>query len=256
MFFLASCTKSNVADELVPVRTLVDVHSESVERDFRIQVAMLCVGGNTPVTRAGGMKGEHYDARDAFPEEDGEIEDAEISIVGGAWGPFDLNIFGRSCSVGGLEGMEKRGSVMESSPVRDLGPALGGLTPGLCPSAASGRKAFEEATVALSAFCRCPAKQVEPRVQDLAALLKACEVLPRAAVCKAFHEQLTWSSGDEGWQPRLRALHALHYFGQHAEGAGVARRTASEARELLQHLVDDVPQCRAKASEVRALAEF
>merc|ERR1719343_1504999 len=77
------------------------------------------------------------------------------------------------------------------------------------------RKANElaQASRVVSDFCeRYPALHIEPTPEALEELLLSCGNMSRSAVAHAFHEQLSWSSGDMEWQPRLRALFALEYF--------------------------------------------
>lgn len=163
------------------------------------------------------------------------------------------------------EFMGQRGSTVDTRDFACGGPAgpLAGLVLGRRGSEAAARgkagmlKEPERAAVAaVDDFCRrCPASRVEPQQEDLAALLAECAALPRAAVCKAFQQQLSWSTGDLDWQPKLRALHALEHFGQHEEGRAVARRTANNSVGILHYLVDAVPQCREKAAQVLDFAD-
>jgi len=108
-----------------------------------------------------------------------------------------------------------------------------------------------EASRILAAFCvDYPATRVVPTHSELEGLWDSCQKLNPNAVAEAVSEQLSWSSGDLEWQPRLRALHALEHF--HTKGELAAEMIGSvlhQANGLLQHLTQ-VPQCCAKASQL------
>jgi len=108
-----------------------------------------------------------------------------------------------------------------------------------------------EASRILATFCvDYPATRVLPMHSELEGLWDSCQKLNPNAVAEAVSEQLSWSSGDLDWQPRLRALHALEHF--HAKGemaVEVVGLVLNQANGLLQHLTQ-VPQCGAKASQL------
>mmetsp|Transcript_94252 Transcript_94252/g.237655 ORF Transcript_94252/g.237655 Transcript_94252/m.237655 type:complete len:219 (-) Transcript_94252:953-1609(-) len=123
------------------------------------------------------------------------------------------------------------------------------------------RRANELAQAAklVSDFCEhYPALHIEPTPEALEELALSCSSLPRSAVAKAFNEQLSWSSGDMEWQPRLRALFALEYLcGQESRlSRTLVRKVVAEAQDILRHLVTEVPQCREKAAQVLALPQL
>lgn len=120
-----------------------------------------------------------------------------------------------------------------------------------------GRKAeaqaqFAAATEVVSNFCgNYPALHVQPSEEEMERVLQRCCEMRPVAVAKAFHGELSWSSGDLSWQPRFRALCALEHFGRQSKfGWRVLRKCASEAQELLRYLIQEMPQCRAGAERV------
>mmetsp|Transcript_84255 Transcript_84255/g.243537 ORF Transcript_84255/g.243537 Transcript_84255/m.243537 type:complete len:217 (-) Transcript_84255:228-878(-) len=113
-------------------------------------------------------------------------------------------------------------------------------------------KGDEEALRLLTEFCkRQRSIRVEPSVAELEALLVSCLGFPSSSLCRAFCAQLTWSEGDEQWQPRLRALCAMEHFASRGGRGRVAVRLAVvRAAGLLEHLACAVPECREKAAGV------
>mmetsp|Transcript_100698 Transcript_100698/g.323331 ORF Transcript_100698/g.323331 Transcript_100698/m.323331 type:complete len:209 (-) Transcript_100698:337-963(-) len=109
----------------------------------------------------------------------------------------------------------------------------------------------------VSEFCGYyPALRVEPSDEEMEALLRRCLEMKIGAVAKAFLGELSMSSGDTSWQPRLRALRALAYFGgQSRFGRMVLRKCEREARDILQYMLDEVPQCRPAALQLLQRSE-
>merc|ERR1712150_306685 len=110
---------------------------------------------------------------------------------------------------------------------------------------------------AVSEFCEgYAATRVEPTRNELEALWVSCHALSSRAVSDAIYDQLAWGSGCLGWQPRLRALHALEHISQQGrQGRCIAIAVVAEAREILQYLCAEVPQCRERAAIIIALED-
>mmetsp|Transcript_127288 Transcript_127288/g.249417 ORF Transcript_127288/g.249417 Transcript_127288/m.249417 type:complete len:242 (-) Transcript_127288:241-966(-) len=102
-----------------------------------------------------------------------------------------------------------------------------------------------EALRIVTDFCHQPtALRAEPGVEGLNALFQSCYRLPTPAVAVAMREQLSWSSGNMEWQPRLRVVCAMIYFvRQDAWGEEVVRKVVEQAGDTLEHLAQEVPQC-------------
>lgn len=123
------------------------------------------------------------------------------------------------------------------------------------------RRADDDARAArlVSDFCeRYPALGVEPAPEALEEFAQSCSPLPRSALARAFHEQLSWASGDMEWQPRLRALFALEYLGGQESRLSrtLVKKVVGDAEEILRHLQAEVPQCREKAKQVLNLSRL
>jgi len=123
------------------------------------------------------------------------------------------------------------------------------------------RRANELALAArlVSDFCEnYPALHIEPTAEALKELSLSCSSLPCSAVAQAFHEQLSWASGDMEWQPRLRALFALEYLCSQESRLSrtLVKKVIGEAHDILRHLEVEVPQCREKAARVLALPQL
>lgn len=109
-----------------------------------------------------------------------------------------------------------------------------------------------EVTELMSSFCRSyPATRVVPTLQELEGLWLKCSALPPNSVCGSLYDQLSWSNGDIEWQPRFRALHILEYFYvKGGLGRDIANTILNIGSGLLEHLANDVPQCKDKATQV------
>mmetsp|Transcript_3778 Transcript_3778/g.8778 ORF Transcript_3778/g.8778 Transcript_3778/m.8778 type:complete len:490 (-) Transcript_3778:233-1702(-) len=110
-----------------------------------------------------------------------------------------------------------------------------------------------ESSQVVTDFCeKYPALRVIPNEMDLDVFWAKCSVLHPRPVADAIYDQLSFSGGDNDWQPRLRALYALEHLHQKG-GAGrdITRVVLHAAKGLLQHLVE-VPQCSQKATQVMA----
>lgn len=117
----------------------------------------------------------------------------------------------------------------------------------------------EEAQEILAEFCeRYPESRIVPDEDALdglwtkVSLLYGCSLHPgsiTAAVC----QQLRWPKGEQHWQPRLRALHALAFFHEKgAVGREISNAVSKRAEELLRRLAI-VPECQEKATELLRL---
>lgn len=110
-----------------------------------------------------------------------------------------------------------------------------------------------ESIQVVSEFCeKYPAVRVVPNEVDLDVFWAKCSVLHPKPIADAIYDQLSFSGGDNEWQPRLRALYALEHL-HHKGGMGkdVTRIVMHSAKGLLQHLVE-VEKCSAKAQQVIA----
>lgn len=118
--------------------------------------------------------------------------------------------------------------------------------------AVSPRQKAESAQV-VTEFCeKYPATRVVPNEADLDMFWTKCSLLHPRSIADAIYDQLSFSGGDNEWQPRLRALYALEHL--HVKG-GIGKETARlvmhSAKGLLQHLTE-VSQCSQKAEQVIA----
>uniref|UniRef100_A0A6U9AGI5 Uncharacterized protein n=1 Tax=Zooxanthella nutricula TaxID=1333877 RepID=A0A6U9AGI5_9DINO len=114
------------------------------------------------------------------------------------------------------------------------------------------RELDAEAARVVAAFCgRQPACRVEPSAPELEVLYLTCRSMAAPAVARAVCEQLSWSSGDAGWQPRLRAMCAMEYFAEQGDwGKEVVVKIRSEAEGALAHLACEGGRCAEKAQQV------
>lgn len=108
-----------------------------------------------------------------------------------------------------------------------------------------------EATQVVTEFCETyPALRVVPNEMDLDVFWAKCSVLQPKPIADAIYDQLSFSGGDNDWQPRLRALYAIeHLHGKGGVGKEITRVVMHSAKGLLQHL-SEIPQCTIKANQV------
>jgi len=110
-----------------------------------------------------------------------------------------------------------------------------------------------ESTQVVTEFCeKYPAMRVVPNEADLDVFWAKCSVLHARPIADAIYDQLSFSGGDNDWQPRLRALYALeHLHLKGGMGRDITRIVLHTAKGLLQHLTE-VEKCSAKATQVIA----
>jgi len=111
---------------------------------------------------------------------------------------------------------------------------------------------FECATETVSTFCgEYPTMRVRPTSEELLELWQRCTSLHDTAVADAFVRELFGEGGECEWQPRLRALDAMAFFAGHGwTGRRAALAAADDAKDLLQYLVSEVPQCSPEAANM------
>jgi len=109
-----------------------------------------------------------------------------------------------------------------------------------------------EASQLVGSFCEnYPAARVAPKLGELEAFWMKLSLAHPMAVCGAIYEQISFTSGDTDWRPRLRALHALEYIhGKGDTGRDITIGVWHLASSLLEHLATEVPQCKEKATQV------
>jgi len=129
-------------------------------------------------------------------------------------------------------------------------PSTGQAAGSRRPDAATGPQR-QEAVSMVSEFCeKYPAVRVAPKPDELEGLLTKCSSMNPSAMASAMYEQLSFSSGELEWQPRLRVLYVLEHC--HAKGGGwrdIAKTVGQQGDELIKHLTE-VQQCREKAIKV------
>mmetsp|Transcript_5748 Transcript_5748/g.15834 ORF Transcript_5748/g.15834 Transcript_5748/m.15834 type:complete len:233 (+) Transcript_5748:120-818(+) len=105
---------------------------------------------------------------------------------------------------------------------------------------------------AISEFCgREAALRLEPSEAEFEELFAVCGTLSPSAVARAFGEELSWADGRTEWLPRYRALCAIDRLSRQGRwGQEVARKTVHRSASLLEHLLQEVPECREKAAVV------
>eukprot|EP00746_Dinoflagellata_sp_MGD_P014540 gnl/MRDRNA2_/MRDRNA2_131913_c0_seq1.p1 gnl/MRDRNA2_/MRDRNA2_131913_c0~~gnl/MRDRNA2_/MRDRNA2_131913_c0_seq1.p1 ORF type:complete len:491 (+),score=83.89 gnl/MRDRNA2_/MRDRNA2_131913_c0_seq1:106-1578(+) len=121
--------------------------------------------------------------------------------------------------------------------------------PSVCPQHL---KEAEELLLEFS-VCRWPTR-VTPTAAELETLWLQCNILPCLAVSHGFIEQLSYTTGNDAWQPRLRMLHALeNFYARGREGREIACLVYVSSGSLIDHLCTQVPQTKQKALEFRAI---
>lgn len=105
-----------------------------------------------------------------------------------------------------------------------------------------------EASVMVSSYCmQFSAMNALPTDRDLDDFWKRCYDFPAASVANAIYEQLSFATGNQDWQPRLRALFALeHLHWKVGKGNAIASLVLDDSEEIIRYLAS-VPACREKA---------
>eukprot|EP00929_Paragymnodinium_shiwhaense_P078268 TRINITY_DN40543_c0_g1_i1.p1 TRINITY_DN40543_c0_g1~~TRINITY_DN40543_c0_g1_i1.p1 ORF type:complete len:420 (-),score=87.78 TRINITY_DN40543_c0_g1_i1:413-1672(-) len=120
------------------------------------------------------------------------------------------------------------------------------------------RDPTEEAEELVRDFCgNIPLTRVVPTSEELDVLWVRCSLLPKRAVVDAVYSCfLSFSTSDDCWQEQLRLVQALlHFYCKGEQAAALARLVMSESADLVKHLVAEVPECCADASQLLALAQ-
>lgn len=119
-----------------------------------------------------------------------------------------------------------------------------------------------KAARALADFCqRRPSEPgcVVPTRAELESLWLEVASVGAVAVASALRRQLSPPSGGAlggFWAPRLRALHALEYFGcQGGAGAEAFEIVEAKAGPQLRRLAENVPQCSKQAKRILTMKQ-
>lgn len=105
-----------------------------------------------------------------------------------------------------------------------------------------------EAISAISDFCDTyPPTRIIPSRHEMEEVWSHCRGLPTCIVSDALAQRLEVDGAFE-WQPRLRALHFLQYLREKGGAAEVVTiEVQAKSKEILDYMVDEVPQCQAIA---------